>query len=65
MNDHIDGQQTHIRGVEIGQAMIIDADEQNVYVALFVTGGYLRATFTQEQAQAMIEALRRAMEVPA
>ncbi len=65
MNDHIDGQQTHIRGFDIGQAMIIDADEQNVSVALFVTGGHLRATFTQAQAQAMIEALHRAMEVTA
>lgn len=65
MNDHIDGQQTHIRGFEIGHAMIIDADDQNVSVSIFRSGGHCRATFTQEQAQAMIEALHRAMEVPA
>jgi hypothetical protein len=65
MNAHIDGQQTHIQGFDIGQAMIIDADEQNVSVALFVMGGHLRATFTQEQAKAMIEALHRATEVTA
>jgi len=45
--------------------MIIDADEQNVSVDLFVTGGHIRAIFTQAQAQAMIEALHRAMEVTA
>lgn len=61
----VDGQQTHIRGQETGHAMIIDAEEQNVSVSIFRSGGHLRATFTQEQAQAMIEALRRAMEVPA
>jgi hypothetical protein len=65
MNDHIDGQQTHIRGIEIGQAMIIDADDGNVSVSIFRSGGHLRATFTQTQAQAMIEALHRAMEVTA
>jgi hypothetical protein len=65
MNDHIDGQQTHIRGIEIGHAMIIDADDGNVSVSIFRSGGHLRATFTQAQAQAMIEALHRAMEVTA
>jgi hypothetical protein len=62
---HIDGQQTHIRGIDIGEAMIIDKYDENVSVSIFVRGGNVRATFTQEQAQAMIEALHRAMEVTA
>jgi hypothetical protein len=65
MNEDIDGQQTYIRGFESGYAMIIDADDGNVSVSIFRSGGHLRATFTQTQAQAMIEALHRAMEVTA
>jgi hypothetical protein len=65
MNEDIDGQQTYIRGFESGHAMIIDADDGNVSVSIFRSGGHLRATFTQTQAQAMIEALHRAMEVTA
>jgi hypothetical protein len=65
MNEDVDGQQTYIRGFESGHAMIIDADDENVSVSIFRSGGHLRATFTQTQAQAMIEALHRAMEVTA
>lgn len=63
--EDIDGQQTYIRGSEQGQAIIIDEDDGGVSVGVFTRGGHIRASFTREQAQAMIEALQRAMEVAA
>ena len=64
MSADIEGQKTHIRGLESAMAVIIDADEIGVSVCIFTRGAHCRAVFTKDQAQAMIEALQIAMEVP-